>query len=165
MTLTGGTLYSFSGNIWLRIQLMKRTRNHRVRYCYGKSERSIHLYRHGSLHSGVSGPEHYLPFLLAVIRLPIREAAEAKITPDKVPSSTAASCSNWFCVFITKFEENIFIVRPWKLCCPPSVSKSNVHISIYLCFSLNAQLPCWHRTYLGKQRAQRGEYHFGLNCA
>lgn len=66
----------------------------------------------------VSGPEYYLSFLLAVIHLPItaneqgkhllREAAEAKITLDKVPSSIAACYSNWFCVVITKLEENIF---------------------------------------------------------
>lgn len=56
-----------------------------------------------------------------------------------------------------------FEVRPWKLCCPLSFSKSRVHISICHCFSLNAQLPCWHRRYPHKQTAQRGEYHFGLN--
>lgn len=56
-----------------------------------------------------------------------------------------------------------FEVRPWKLCCPLSVSKSKVHISIYHCSNLNVQLPRWHRRHFGKQRAQRAVYHFSLN--
>lgn len=86
----------------------------------------------------------------------LREATEAKITLDKVPSSTAAYSSNWVCVV----WENVFWSKAMKALL--SVSQSNAHISIYHCFSLNAQLPFWHRNYPGKQRDWRGKYNFGI---